>query len=101
MADESSNVTRFCVPIFNPRDRLAFWIRCREADVNAWTKMRTMNARNAVSADHHQHYGICPRVSLVFRIVAENSESHACEMLRPVAVLASFPRWYETIAGKS
>src|SRR5215469_8195176 len=34
-ANKRSNLTRLGVAIFNPRDRLALRIRCREADVNA------------------------------------------------------------------
>jgi hypothetical protein len=94
-------VTRLVVPIFNPWDRLAFPIRCGKADVNAGTKMRTMNTRKPVPADHHQQYRICSAVSFVFSIVAENSKSNAPEVLRPVAVLARFSCWYESIARKS
>ena len=52
--------------------------------------MGSVNAGDLISPYKHQQNRLRSSISLIFRILTEDAQTHAAELLRPVAVLACF-----------
>src|SRR5215469_5296698 len=98
--DEPLCFTGNGILIFDPGDGLARSIRDGEAYVDSRAEVRSMNAREFASSDHHHQNRLAATVLLVLCVMGNDTQPHGTKPLGPVTVFTGLPGGYETIALK-